>query len=85
MKTTGMKITRKDNHDSLWVKVTNGKSWAKLSITRSRIGITVNDESMNAIGDKMWERFIELKETDLKYGAMLDNIADELSPPPLVD
>mgnify|MGYP001419450826 CR=1 FL=1 len=74
-----MKITRKDNHDSLWVKATKGKSWAKLSITRSRIGITVNDESMNAIGDKMWERFTALDDTGLKYGAMLDNIADELN------
>ena len=68
-----MKITKKHNHDSIWLKVTNGKEWAKLSISRGGMRVRYTKE-MQEIGRKIFDLYRVAQDGKLTYGQTLDYV-----------
>ena len=70
---TGCRVTRKDNHSSMWLKLSWPDGWGKVKITRR--GETIEADTSAAFDriKKLWES------TSGKYGERFDAMTDEVS------
>jgi hypothetical protein len=66
-----MKVFKKLNHDSVWLKVVDGKQYAKLSITRSgtRVRYTIG---FKEVADKLFRLYRVAQNDNLTFGQTLD-------------
>ena len=68
-----MKVTRKDNHDSLWLKLTIDKeTYVKLTINRRGVNVKFKG-AVPGLANEVVRRFKALDES-LSYGEMLDQL-----------
>lgn len=78
---TSLKITKKINHDSMWLKVAVGGDFAKLRIGRGghAIECTATDAG-RSLGARLSELFRKAVKVDgLPYGAAFDAIEAAMS------
>lgn len=72
-----MKVTKKLNHDSIWLKVVDGKQYAKLTINRSgtRVRWTIG---FKEVADKIFSLYHQAQKDKLTYGQTLDFVEAKL-------
>lgn len=68
-----MKIQKKINHDSLWLKVVDGKNWAKLYIGRNVTKVTTRGE-MKTVVDTMISRYKQAMSEGKSFGDAIDYV-----------
>ena len=71
-----VKVVKKINHDSLWIKITWPHGWGKVKITRR--GERFEATSQEAM-DKIESLWISTENKGMKYGERIQAIEDEVS------
>ena len=66
-----MKVFKKLNHDSVWLKVVDGKQYAKLSITRSATRVRYTS-GYKDVADKLFRLYRVAQNDNLTFGQTLD-------------
>lgn len=85
-----MKVRSKINHDSMWIKVIDGKSYTRLSVSRSSIRSSLShhpsmgDDVHNAlkqINSKIYQEAIDVSSgnSKLTFGELFSKIEREYS------
>lgn len=74
-----MKIQKSVKHDSLSLKVVEGKDWVRLSVGRRGWKITGKGESMRGVAEKVERLFREATKSGMPYGKAIDHVEAELA------
>ena len=70
-----MKTQKTIKHDSLALKIVDGKAWVKLTINRRGWKVTANSETMRGTMEKTARLFQEAVDVQgMAYGAALDYV-----------
>ena len=72
-----MNVTKKIGHDKLWLKIAEGKTWVKLTITRR--GVSITSQNCDAIAKDLVGHYQSLKKLKLKHGELIDRLEEIFS------
>lgn len=73
-----MKLTKTKKHDSLSLRIAEGKSWMRLSVSRSGWKITGRGNDMRRTAEMAKLLFEEALEAGFNYGDALEYVESEI-------
>ena len=73
-----MKIQKSVKHDSLSLKIVDGKNWVRLSVGRGGWKITGCGDSMRGVAEKVKSLFEEAMTSKMPYGDAIAYVESEL-------